>query len=129
MLSNKKIHFNDLQRVFEKVQSELEEVNLLAEEEYLWFVDLVQSPIPSISQELGYVYDEGVTSFQKFIGYEEGVIYIPSYAPVEKYMPGGTLIDTIRHEYAHAWATLDRTLFKKNWFKKAFGLNSCNLID
>lgn len=121
MLLNKKITFNALQRAFSIVQGELEELGLWAEDYYLWHVDLVQSPLPSLWGELGYVFDEGVSTFDKILGYREHTIYIPSYAPTEAYVPGGTLVDTIRHEFGHCWAAIDPKLFSKKWFKEAFG--------
>jgi hypothetical protein len=118
---NQKIKFSDIERAGGLVQKELEAVGLYDDEFYLWHVDIIQSPLPSIREEMGYVYDEKVTIFHQAVGFEKGMIYIPSYAPVEKYIPGGTLIDTIRHEYAHSWAALDPQLFKKKWFRQTFG--------
>jgi hypothetical protein len=36
-------------------------------------------------------------------------------------VPGGTLLDTIRHEYAHAWAWLDHRFIRGAWFRETFG--------
>lgn len=120
MFNYKKISFQDVQRSFNLVQNELEEVGLYVD--YLDQIELHQSPIPSLSGELGYVYDSGLSWQAEILGYEEGVIYIPSMAPIQLYVPGGTLVDTIRHEYAHAWAWLDPDLIAGSWFKNTFGL-------
>ncbi|MCO4754861.1 MAG: putative zinc-binding metallopeptidase [Bacteriovoracaceae bacterium] len=122
MIGNQKIEFDELCRSFVKVQAELEEIGLWFEDYYLGEVDLVQSPLPSLLGEMGYVYDSGLGFFDEALGYEEGVIYIPKYAPVQAYTPGGTLVDTIRHEFAHAWTVVDPELFEKKWFVNTFGL-------
>lgn len=123
MINNRKINFKDLSRSFKLVQSELEEIGLWKQDKYLWNIDLQQSVLPSFWGEMGYVYDSGVPLWDKALGYNEGVIYIPSYAPVDAYVPGGTLVDTIRHEFGHAWAWYDSDLFAKKWFRDTFDLD------
>ena len=108
-----------------KVRLELEEVGLLydAGEEgdgYLDQIELVVSPIPSFGSA-GYIYDSGVSTVHKLVGLEEGVIYLPADTPHVGYMPGNTLTDVIRHEYAHAWFWLEPEFFDAPWFREAFG--------
>lgn len=121
MMFPKKIEFNAIQRDFRKVQTELETIGLWKENEYLGLVDLYQTPMPSIFGTLGFIYDRGISSFEKILGFKSGAIYIPSHAHVEKYTPGQTLVDTIRHEFGHAWYWVDPQLFKGKWFKDTFG--------
>ena len=123
MTTYQRIDFKVLNREFIKVQCELEEIGLLKENKYLGKVELVQSSLPSFCGEMGYVYDSEVGILGKSMGYQKGTIYIPSYALIDKYIPGGTLIDTIRHEYAHAWAAHYPNVFEKKWFKNTFGLS------
>ena len=104
---------------FNVVRDELCELGLLADGEYLDVIDLIESPIPSFG-EAGYVYDEGVSFFAKVFGYDEGVIYMPVNPPCELYVPGGTIVDTIRHEFAHAWYWLDPEFINQPWFKRTF---------
>jgi hypothetical protein len=106
-------------RAFDKVRNELFEVGLLAEDEYLDQIDLVVSPLPS-SGEAGYVFED-LGFLPKLVGYKEGVIYIPSDVPHTAYVPGGTLTDTIRHEFGHAWHWLESEFFERPWFVRAFG--------
>ena len=49
------------------------------------------------------------------------IIYLPSDLPQSAYVPGGTLTDVIRHEYAHAWHWLEPDFFDSAWFRRAFG--------
>ncbi len=111
-------------RAWGKVRSELEEVGLLycPDDEddggYLDQIELVIADLPSLG-EAGYVF-ERVDWFTHLIGYEEGVIYLPVDLPREAYVPGSTLADVIRHEYAHAWHWLEPEFFERRWFKTAF---------
>jgi len=45
-------------------------------------------------------------------GIRPGVIYLPRDLPARAYVPGGTLIDVILHEYAHAWHWLEPAFFE-----------------
>ena len=56
------------------------------------------------------------------MGFEEGVIYLPYNLPRQAYVPGGTLTDVIRHEFAHTWHWLEPKFFEREWFRKAFTL-------
>lgn len=110
-----------LHRAFNQVRGELAEVGLLADGRYLDGIDCVQSALPSFAKEMGYVFDEGVPWFRELLGYQPGVIYIPLNPPVRAYVPGGTLVDTIRHEFAHAWYWLDGPFLRRPWFRDTFG--------
>lgn len=109
-----------------KVYAELEEVGLAYEPVdeddggYLHQIRLEVAWLPSARVELGYVY-EGA-SWQSSLGrYEEGVIYLPSNKTSRDYVPGGGLVNVIRHEYAHAWHWLEPEFFETGWFEQAFG--------
>ena len=81
----------EVNRAFSKVRNELCEVGLLDEGVYLDQIDLMVAVLPSFG-EAGYVY-ERLPITHRLLGYEEGVIYLPSDLPREAYVPGGTLID------------------------------------
>lgn len=121
MVSLKWISIARLDRAFQRARRELREVGLLEEGRYLDRIDCHQTLVPSLGGELGYVYDAGVPLLPQLVGFRPGVIYIPVNAPDEAYVPGGTLLDTIRHEYAHAWAWLDPRFIARPWFRAAFG--------
>ena len=106
---------------FNHVRSELCELGLLSAGKYLDKIELVLTALPSILGEAGYVFDRHVPFFARMVGYEEGVIYLPRNIPHTKYLPGGTLIDVVRHEFAHAWAWLDPIFISRPWFRKTFG--------
>ena len=114
-------HMPVVDRAYNKVRGELEEVGLLADGVYLDSVELEVSMMPSLG-ESGYVYDEGVGLLRKLAGFRQGVIYLPGDIPGGMHLPPGTLLNTIRHEYAHAWYAHDPALFAKPWFRQAFGL-------
>lgn len=114
-------HMPVVDRAYNKVRGELEEVGLLADGEYLDSVELEVSMMPSLG-ESGYVYDEGVGLLRKLAGFRQGVIYLPGDIPGGMHLPPGTLLNTIRHEYAHAWYAHDPALFARPWFRQAFGL-------
>lgn len=107
-------------RSFNKVRDELEEVGLLADGVYLDEIELMVAVLPSFG-EAGYVFDENVPWYLSLLGFEPGVIYLPSDVPSEAYVPGSTLTDVIRHEFAHAWHWLDPRFFKEKWFIETFG--------
>lgn len=112
-------HMLKINRAFNKVRQELCDIGLLDEHFYLDKVDLEISRIPDYG-EAGYVYDEDVAWHQKILGFRKGVIYLPSTIPHEAFVPGGTLVDIIRHEFAHAWRVIDPEFFDETWFTKAF---------
>ena len=114
-------HMPVVDRAYNKVRGELEEVGLLSDGVYLDAVELEVSMMPSLG-ETGYVYDEGVGLLRKLAGFRQGVIYLPGDIPGGVHLPPGTLLNTIRHEYAHAWYAHDPGLFAKPWFRQAFGL-------
>ena len=101
-----RIPFAQVERAYNKVRGELAEVGLLSEGRYLDAVECEQDLLPTFSSELGFVFDQGVTDFHGFVGYRPGVIYIPRNSPVRVHVPGDTLLDTMRHEFAPAWAGL-----------------------
>lgn len=112
-------------RCWNKVRGELAEVGLLYDPEdeddggYLDQIDLAIAFLPSHG-EAGYVYDHN-NWFLNLVGFEPGVIYLPPDLPQEAYVPGNTLTDVIRHEYAHAWHWVEPGFFKTGWFTRAFG--------
>lgn len=109
-------------RSYNKVRNELYEVGLLADGEYLDSIELEVALLPEISGEVGYVYEQ-VPIHLRLLGWREGVIYLPGDVPaLDAHMPGGTLIDTIRHEYAHAWHWLEPEFFERPWYEKAFSI-------
>jgi hypothetical protein len=112
-------HMPKVSRAFNKVREELYDVGLLAEDTYLDKIDLIVSAIPSYG-EAGYVY-ERVGWLDNVLGFKPGVIYLPSDLPHDAYVPGGTLTDVIRHEFAHAWHWIDPELIDRRWFRSAFG--------
>lgn len=86
---------------------------------YLDQIELEIASLPSIG-EAGYVYEE-MSWLPQLCGFRAGVIYLPVDLPREAYVPGHTLTDVIRHEYAHAWHWLDPEFFGRSWFRRAFG--------
>jgi hypothetical protein len=110
-----------LTRAYRKARGDLEAVGLLADGLYLDRIQCHLTWVPGFSAELGFVYDEDVWWWPKLWGYQPGMIYVPPNAPTDKYTPGGTLLDTVRHEFGHAWAWLDPAYFRRPWFTEAFG--------
>lgn len=108
----------EVNRAFNKVRSELYEVGLLADGIYLDQIELGVAMLRSLG-ESGYVF-ERVSFIPKLVGYQEGMIYLPSDLPSKAYVPGGTLTDTVRHEFGHAWHWLEPEFFEREWFRKAF---------
>jgi hypothetical protein len=113
-------HKKKVEDAFNRVRQELCQIGVLADGVYLDQIELCISGIPSLG-EAGFVYDSGVPWLEGILGYQEGVIYLPRNIPHSLYKPGGTLTDVIRHEFAHAWAWLDREFLNRAWFKRAFG--------
>jgi hypothetical protein len=114
------IGMNRLNRAFDHVRSELREVGLLEDGIYLDKIDLVRATLPALST-MGYFFDTGTSWFDRLVGFKEATVYVPIVAPIEKHRPGHTLLDVIRHEFAHAWAWLDPRRVNGAWFHKTFG--------
>jgi hypothetical protein len=107
-------------RSYNKVRNELCEVGLLAEEVYLDSIELEVHPLPNYG-EAGYVFEQ--VPWHLRLLWREGVIYLPGDIPdLNTYIPGGSLIDTIRHEYAHAWHWMEPDYFERPWYEKAFSI-------
>jgi len=122
-----------VERAWHKVRCELTEVGLLYEPDpndesddgYLDQIELEVSVLPSKGKkagvgEAGFVC-ENIDWWRSLKGYKEGVIYLWSDLPTNAYIPGGTLTDVIRHEYAHTWHWLEPSFFDEAWFIDAFG--------
>lgn len=108
-------------RSYKKVRNELSEVGLLAEGVYLDSIELEVALLPNFG-EAGYVFEK-TALISRLFGYREGVIYLPGDIPdLNTYVPGGTLINTIRHEYAHAWHWMEPDFFERPWYEKAFSI-------
>jgi hypothetical protein len=108
-------------RSYNKVRNELCEVGLLADEVYHDSIELEVALLPNFG-EVGYVF-ERVPWHLRLLGWREGVIYLPGDIPdLNTYVPGGSLINTIRHEYAHAWHWMEPEFFERPWYEKAFSI-------
>jgi hypothetical protein len=116
------LSFRSVERAYNQVRRELEDCGLLADGVYLDHIECEQTLLPSWDDELGFVFDEGVPWHRWLVGFRAGVIYIPRNCPARAHVPGETLLDTMRHEFAHAWAAYDPLYFRKRWFREAFGL-------
>jgi hypothetical protein len=120
-------------RAWNKVRSELYDIGLLYAPEndddggYLDQIELEVAAFHSLG-EAGYVF-ERTPWITRLAGYREGVIYLPVDLPSQAYVPGSTLTDTIRHEYAHAWHWLEPDFFERPWFRRAFkgGYEDCSV--
>jgi hypothetical protein len=112
-----------LERAYNKIRDELREVGLLVDGRYLDEIDCATHYAPSalVGGEYGRVYDEGAPWFARLGGFRDGTIYVSGFAPTRPYARGESLVDVIRHEFAHAWAWRDRPLFRRRWFREAFG--------
>lgn len=115
------LSFRSVERAYNQVRRELEDCGLLADGVYLDHVECEQTVFPSWDDELGFVFDEGVPWHRQLVGFRPGVIYIPRNCPARAHVPGQTILDTMRHEFAHAWAAHDPVFFRKRWFRAAFG--------
>ena len=110
----------NVDRAYNHIRNELAQVGLLADGVYLDSVELCISHEKSgCGGERGYVF-EYVGHYAKQ-GYRPGVIYLPRDLPYISHKPGLTLMDTIRHEYAHAWYYIDPGFFRQEWFIHTFG--------
>ena len=114
------ISMKDVNRAFAHARDDLRDVGLLADGQYLDRIDCYRAWLPSFG-ELGYVYDEKTPWLYRLVGFEAGAIFLPLNPDVKAYVPGGTLVDTIRHEFGHSWAWLDRKFIDGRWFRDAFG--------
>ncbi len=112
-------------QAYNKVRKELADVGLLSEGFYLDHIEVCIAEAPS-NGVAGYLFEDA-TGWKR-AGYRPGVIYLPSDLPYIEHVPGATLMDTIRHEYAHAWYCTDPEFFRDSWFVKTFGAtyNNCN---
>lgn len=115
----------DVDRATNQVRRELAEVGLLTEGVYLDHIEVCVSRYPSRG-EAGYVF-ESIGNWGR-LGFRPGVIYLPSDMPQAPRVPGSTLIDTIRHEFGHAWYYTDPKFFRNEWFVRTFGApyTNCN---
>ncbi len=109
-----------VRRALQQVRRDLASVGLLAKNVYLDAVEL--HIVCRINKDdAGFVFDEGIGPFEKRMGFKPGAIYLPINLPHISYMPGYTLADTIRHEFAHAWHWIEPTFFRRPWFRETFG--------
>jgi hypothetical protein len=116
-----RITLEALERAYDRARDDLWDVGLLADGRYLDRIPYYLTWVPTFRDELGFVFDEELWWGHKMLGFEPGAIYVPPNAPAQKHVPGGTLLDTVRHEFGHAWAWLDRSYFRQAWFRAAFG--------
>lgn len=112
-----------LTHAYNRVRDELFDAGLLVEGRYLDDIECRPHFAPSalFDEESARVYDDSVPWQAALVGFEPGTIYVFAGAPVRAYVPGGTLTDVLRHEFAHAWAWRDKPFFRRRWFKDAFG--------
>jgi hypothetical protein len=115
----------EVDRAYNFVRKELAEVGLLADGKYLDQIELWISDRPS-EGESAYIFEQKGPWINS--GYKLGVIYLPSDTPNIPRVPGSTLIDVIRHEFAHAWYYIDPKFFREDWFVRTFGAQykNCN---
>ncbi len=50
------------------------------------------------------------------MGFRPGVIYLSDMPQTPRVASGATLVDTIRHEFGHAWYYTDPKFFRDEWF-------------
>ncbi len=115
-----------VKRAFRRVRHELANIGLLAGDEYLGKVEVCISSWPSTTTA-GFIFDQGVNWLDARMGYKPGVIYLPLNVPHRAYRPGYTLLDTLRHEFAHAWHWIEPGFFRRPWFIETFGASYINL--
>jgi hypothetical protein len=113
------VPMSKVNRAFDRARTDLRAVGLLEDGRYLDLIECYRMSLPSVRNELGYVYDESVHWFPRLFGVRPGVIYLPLNAPVTTTV-GDTLVDTVRHEYGHALAWLDRSFIERRWFRETF---------
>lgn len=114
------VPMSKVNRAFERARDDLRDVGLLRDNRYLDRIECYRMPLPSFDGKLGYVFDESVPWYLGVVDVRPGVIYLPRNPPVTT-ARGDTLVDTIRHEYGHAWAWFDRPFIERRWFRDAFG--------
>jgi hypothetical protein len=107
-------------RAFNQARNDLRDLGLIEDGRYLDRVDCYRVPLPSLTGEMGYVFDGSLPWVVRLADLRSGVIYLPLNPPVTA-MPGDTLVDVVRHEFGHAWAWLDRPYLERRWFRDAFG--------
>jgi hypothetical protein len=113
--------FTLIEEAYNEVRWELEELGLLADGVYLDEISLVvrmQHLLNRKDNIEGFVFDSETPWFSRLIGFRKGTIYI------NEWCGQGILKEiksTIRHEFGHAWAWLDRGFFERGWFSAAFG--------
>ncbi|MBI2375130.1 MAG: hypothetical protein HYV07_14125 [Deltaproteobacteria bacterium] len=113
--------FAAIERAFHGARQDLAEVGLLDEGVYLDRIECSQSSLPQVCGTMGYVFDHGPGWISRLAGFRAGTIYIPFNAVFDARGRGHTLLDVIRHEFAHAWYCLDPKFVDGPWFKNAFG--------
>jgi hypothetical protein len=116
-------HMNTVEQAYNQVRSELAEVGLLSDGLYLDCIELCVSDYPC-TDELGYLFED-VGPFGR-LGFKPGVIYLPSDLSYHSRRQGHSILDTIRHEYAHAWSYVDPRFIRDEWFSSAFGATYSN---
>ncbi len=109
---------NNVEKAYNQVRAELAEVGLLADGLYLDCIELCISDYPC-TDELGYLFED-VGQYGR-LGFKPGVIYLPSDLSYHTRRQGHSILDTIRHEYAHAWSYVDPRFIRDEWFPTAFG--------
>ncbi len=114
---------NIIEKAYNQVRSELAEVGLLADGLYLDCIELCVSDYPC-TDELGYLFED-VGPYGR-LGFKPGVIYLPTDLSYHSKRAGHSVLDTIRHEYAHAWSYVDPRFMRDEWFTTAFGASYSN---
>lgn len=106
------------------VQDELKIIGLWHQECHLINVEVYWCPLPQIRMydALGF-FLHGSSRMDRFLGYEEGHIYIPAYVISHLFWQSrGSLRDVIRHEYAHALAHHHpKLIIRSKEFVQVFG--------
>lgn len=115
-------------RSFGIVRDELADLGLLYDGVYLDVIDLevaMLPDIPIIHEGRGYVIEEG-SLLSELLGWREGVIYLSADKETQF-----SMVDVIRHEFAHAWHWLDNAYFDDGWFVDTFGAqyDDCKKLD
>jgi hypothetical protein len=114
---------NHVEKAYNQVRRELAEIGLLSDGLYLDCIELCLSDYPC-TDELGYLFED-VGPYGR-LGFKPGVIYLPSDLSYHSKRAGHTILDTIRHEYAHAWSYVDPKFIRDEWFSHSFGATYSN---
>jgi len=119
MFMKDNIH-NLITKAYNWVRNELCEVGLLADGQYLDHIQVYSTSrfIGKIARADGWVWDDAISRPYRWFGFEEGAIYIPASIQLHGYP---YLLDTVRHEFAHAWKWTDPEFFEEPWFERHFG--------